>query len=239
MVPDSKQNREDTNKLTLLAFKIIAILHNTLLATFIYLLETVSKGIFRNRSQNSCRFLKRPLLTVSRNFINVANRLMITPTKRSLQSKNNEVRYKKNIESPIPEQWSTRYEQKPKHRRKKILPRHESFSVTFVVCCQVEVSATSWSLVQRSPTDCGASLCVIKKAPRRGGHSPLWDPQPGKIISNYTFLTLYIGHWCANIIYYFVRGLSGVDHLSLKREGRYKFMDILWFYSIFVHCWCM
>jgi hypothetical protein len=26
-----------------------------------------------------------------------------------------------------------------------------------VVCCQVEVSATSWSLVQRSPTDCGVS----------------------------------------------------------------------------------
>jgi hypothetical protein len=34
---------EDRNKLTLLAFKIIAILHNTLLATFIKLLETVSK----------------------------------------------------------------------------------------------------------------------------------------------------------------------------------------------------
>jgi hypothetical protein len=30
-----------------------------------------------------------------------------------------------------------------------------------VVCCQVEVSATSWSLVQMSPTDCAASLCVI------------------------------------------------------------------------------
>jgi hypothetical protein len=29
----------------------------------------------------------------------------------------------------------------------------------FVVCCQVEVSATSWSLVQRSPADCGPSLC--------------------------------------------------------------------------------
>jgi hypothetical protein len=28
------------------------------------------------------------------------------------------------------------------------------------VCCQVEVSATNWSLVRRSPTDCGASLCV-------------------------------------------------------------------------------
>jgi hypothetical protein len=31
---------EDTNKLTLLTFKIIAILHNTRLATFIKLLET-------------------------------------------------------------------------------------------------------------------------------------------------------------------------------------------------------
>jgi hypothetical protein len=33
---------DDTNKLTLLAFKIIAILHKTLLATFIKILETVS-----------------------------------------------------------------------------------------------------------------------------------------------------------------------------------------------------
>jgi hypothetical protein len=30
-------------------------------------------------------------------------------------------------------------------------------SFVSVVCCQVEVSATSWSLVQRSPTDCGVS----------------------------------------------------------------------------------
>jgi hypothetical protein len=37
---------EDTNKLTLLAFKIIAILHNTRLVTFVKLLETVSKGLF-------------------------------------------------------------------------------------------------------------------------------------------------------------------------------------------------
>jgi hypothetical protein len=45
---------EDTNKLALLAFKIMAILHNTLLATFILLLETVGKGLFRNLSQNRC-----------------------------------------------------------------------------------------------------------------------------------------------------------------------------------------
>jgi hypothetical protein len=30
-------------------------------------------------------------------------------------------------------------------------------SLVSVVCCQVEVSATGWSLVQRSPTDCGVS----------------------------------------------------------------------------------
>jgi hypothetical protein len=48
---------EDKNKVTLLAFKIIAIVHNTRLATFIKLLETVSKGHFRNRSQNSCHTL--------------------------------------------------------------------------------------------------------------------------------------------------------------------------------------
>ena len=40
---------------------------------------------------------------------------------------------------------------------------HGCLSVVSVVCCQVEVSATGWSLVQRSPTDCGASLSVIYK----------------------------------------------------------------------------
>jgi len=41
------------------------------------------------------------------------------------------------------------------------------------VCCQVEVSATSWSLVQRSPTDCGASLSVIQKPREWGGSGQL------------------------------------------------------------------
>ena len=36
-------------------------------------------------------------------------------------------------------------------------------SVMNVMCCYVEVSATDLSLVQRSPTDCGTSLCVIYK----------------------------------------------------------------------------
>jgi len=43
--------------------------------------------------------------------------------------------------------------------------------VSVVCCCQVEVSATNWSLVQRSPTDCGASLCVIWKTSWMRNHT--------------------------------------------------------------------
>ena len=46
------------------------------------------------------------------------------------------------------------------------------------VCCQVEVSATSWSLVQRSHTDCGASLCAITKPREWGGPGPLGAVAP-------------------------------------------------------------
>jgi len=34
-------------------------------------------------------------------------------------------------------------------------------SVVGVTCCKVKVSATSYSVVQRSPTACGASFSVI------------------------------------------------------------------------------
>jgi hypothetical protein len=62
------------------------------------------------------------------------------------------------------------------------------------VCCQVEVSATSWSLVHRSPTDCGASLFVITKPRERGGHSRRWAAEPGEIITNnMPFIMLLIG----------------------------------------------
>jgi hypothetical protein len=39
----------------------------------------------------------------------------------------------------------------------------------------VEVSATSH-------TDCGASLCVIKKPRGRGGHNPRWAAESEKLI---------------------------------------------------------
>jgi hypothetical protein len=49
-----------------------------------------------------------------------------------------------------------------------------------VVCCQVEVSATGWSLVQRSPTECDVSKkCVIVK-PRK-----MRRPRPPRGLSSH------------------------------------------------------
>jgi hypothetical protein len=36
---------------------------------------------------------------------------------------------------------------------------HEYLSLVSVMCCHVEISASGWSLVQRSPTECGVSEC--------------------------------------------------------------------------------
>ena len=52
--------------------------------------------------------------------------------------------------------------------------------VVSVVCCQVEVSATSRSHVHRSPIECGALLCVIYKPRQRGGPGPLGAVAPDK-----------------------------------------------------------
>jgi hypothetical protein len=48
-----------------------------------------------------------------------------------------------------------------------------------VVCCQVEVSATSRSLVQRSPTECGVSnVCHHETSMKRGGPGPYRAVEP-------------------------------------------------------------
>jgi hypothetical protein len=72
---------------------------------------------------------------------------------------------------------------KDTRKEKCILPNVQTYSigclfVVSVVCFQVEVSATSWSLVQRSPTDCSVSLCVIYKPQEWAGHYPRWVAAP-------------------------------------------------------------
>jgi hypothetical protein len=50
------------------------------------------------------------------------------------------------------------------------IPTRSWISVVSVVCCQVEVSASGWSLVQRSPTECGVSNRVWSQSYIRRGH---------------------------------------------------------------------
>ena len=47
-------------------------------------------------------------------------------------------------------------------------------SLASVVCCQVEVSSTERSLVQRSPTECGVSDCDLETSTMRR-HWPTRD----------------------------------------------------------------
>jgi hypothetical protein len=62
---------------------------------------------------------------------------------------------------------------------------HVCLSAVCVVCCQVELSATSWSLVQRSPSDSGASCVWLRNLVKRGGHSPRWTAEQEIIIIHF------------------------------------------------------
>jgi hypothetical protein len=53
--------------------------------------------------------------------------------------------------------------------------RHIILSLVSVLCCQVEFSAKSRSLVQRSSTDCGVSGCDLE-------NSTVRRPKPSKVV---------------------------------------------------------
>jgi len=56
--------------------------------------------------------------------------------------------------------------------------RHRGLSIENVVCCQREVSAMGLSIIQWSPTDCGASLYRIQKPREWGSPGPLGAVAP-------------------------------------------------------------
>ena len=58
--------------------------------------------------------------------------------------------------------------------------RHNNICCECCVCCQVDFYTRSWSLVQSSSTDCGASLCGNYKPHKWGGHAPRWIEAPKK-----------------------------------------------------------
>jgi hypothetical protein len=78
------------------------------------------------------------------------------------------------------------------------------------VCCVL--SATSWSLAQRSPTDCGASFCVITQPRERGGHSPRWAAEPEKIIIMIITIIYKVSH--DSLLHYQKRRIYLVISLS-------------------------
>jgi hypothetical protein len=65
-------------------------------------------------------------------------------------------------------------------------------SVVSSVCCQIEVSATSWSLIQRSPTDRGKSLFVVYKTSRWDSHAPRWLAAPQQKKKLFIFVFVFI-----------------------------------------------
>jgi hypothetical protein len=63
----------------------------------------------------------------------------------------------------------------------------KDIGLLLVMCvCQVEVSATDRS-IQRSPTDCGVSLCVVLKRQEWGSPGPHWTVAPEENITLLTF----------------------------------------------------
>jgi hypothetical protein len=60
----------------------------------------------------------------------------------------------------------------------RIPPGHGCLSLVNVVCCQVQVSASGWALVQRSLADCGVSKMSVILKPRQWGPGPLGAVAP-------------------------------------------------------------
>ena len=71
-----------------------------------------------------------------------------------------------------------------------------SLSLGSVACCRVEFSAESWSFVQKSPTDCGASLWVTQKTQEWECYGPrflkLLSPLQSYMLYNNKYIYIYI-----------------------------------------------
>jgi hypothetical protein len=59
------------------------------------------------------------------------------------------------------------------------------FSLVSVVCCQVGVCTTDWSLIQTDPTECGL------ETPKGGGLGPIWAVAPEERKKENTEVQMY------------------------------------------------
>jgi hypothetical protein len=105
-------------------------------------------------------------------------------------------------------------------------------------CCQVEVSATSWSLVQRSPTVCGVS-CLSYKPREWGGPGPLGAVALKKIASlrKCNSLNLILNFWTdckqfhgtsLEIMCYKKNHITRCNFSCVVKTGLILFVHICW-----------
>jgi hypothetical protein len=103
---------------------------------------------------------------------------------------------------------------------------HGCLSLVSVVCCQVEVSVTSWSLVQRSSTECGVSKkCVLVKPqkmrrprPPRGCRAIGEKKREWRSLCNVALCDLYSSPNITQMIKSrTVRSVEDVAHMGDKR----------------------
>jgi hypothetical protein len=67
------------------------------------------------------------------------------------------------------------------------------------VCCVFSTKGICDELVKRSPTECGASLCVIKKPRVTGGYTPRWAALTEKSKYNNNYVLLIFPTFCEYI----------------------------------------
>jgi hypothetical protein len=94
---------------------------------------------------------------------------------------------------------------------------HGCLSVVSVVCCQVEVSASGWSLVQRSPTECDVS----KKCDREA--SIMRRPRPPRgcraIGEKILFKSVYE---------FITKTIFVISVMTVKHQGRWPLCPAAW-----------
>jgi hypothetical protein len=100
------------------------------------------------------------------------------------------------------------------------IPLRAWMFVVSVVCCQVEISATSWPLVQRSPTACGASLCGVETSSMRSHNiNPLWLVDQRDLPTGGDLITLFykVRHPASTLVYR-ILGVLIADSINTKKK---------------------
>jgi len=92
-------------------------------------------------------------------------------------------------------------------------------SVVSVVCCQVQVSVTGWSLVQRGPTNCGVSECdhgTSQRRPRPSGGLFNYDTQYLSIV---IFILFHLNMFpLLRVLVINIKEYVGVENLIIRHN---------------------